>query len=203
MYALGVRDTLLVMLSMEIACIKERSTNVEFAIQSPSPHRSQVDVSISVVILPQVRSCFVAETLSLPSLVPVPAIMPKLVRDTRPVMPKLLQVFWVSTARNKAKHTKEENDEDAEVERRRMKMEEVQQAKSRQQEEAAGVAGAIAAAARVAATEAFFKVIRESEERKNSHKRWCRDRSRSRQKKHGLPTPDQLREWSSRPLVVL
>ena len=118
-------------------------------------------------------------------------------------MPKLVQVFWVSTARNKAKHTKEENEEDAALEKRRTKMEEVQQAQSREQEEAADVAGAKVAAAKVAATEAFFKVIRESEERKNSHKRWCRDRSRSRQKKHGLPTPDQLREWSSRPLVVL
>ena len=52
-------------------------------------------------------------------------------------------------------------------------------------------------------TEAFFQVMRESEERKKSHQRWCRDRSRSRQKKHGLPTPEQLRECSSRPLVVL
>ena len=118
-------------------------------------------------------------------------------------MPKLLQVFWVSTARNKAKHTKEENEEDAALEKRRMKMEEVQQAKSREQEEAADVAGAKVAAAKVAATEAFFKVIRESEERKKSHQRWLRNRSRSRQKKHGLPTPEQLREWSSRPLLVL
>jgi hypothetical protein len=34
-------------------------------------------------------------------------------------------------------------------------------------------------------------------------KQWCRDRSRSRQKKHGLSTPEQLRECSSRPLLVL
>ena len=192
MYALGVGDTLLVMLSMEIACTKERSTNVEFAIQSPSPHRSQVDVSISVVILPQVTSCPVAQTRSLPSLVPVPAIMPKLVRDTRPVMPKLVQVFWVSTARNKAKHTKEENEEDAEVERRRMKMEEVQQEQSRQQEAAAAAAVANAAAAKIEARAAFFKKLADREEVREQERRWMRERSRSRQRTLGLPTPEQL-----------
>ena len=107
-------------------------------------------------------------------------------------LPKRKKLFWESTARDKAKFVKEEKEEDEEVERRRMKMEVVQQEKSRQQEGAAVAAAVEAAAARVAATAAFFKALADRAVEKEAMRRWYRDRSRSRQRKFGLPTPEQL-----------
>ena len=113
-------------------------------------------------------------------------------------LPKRTKLFWESTARDKAKFVKEEKEEDEEVERRRMKMEEVQQEQSRQQEAKAAAAAANAAAAKIEATAAFFKKLAYREELTEKVRRLMRERSRSRQRKLGLPTPEQLREWSSR-----
>ena len=101
-------------------------------------------------------------------------------------------VFWVSTARDKAKLNKAEKEEDEEVERRRMKMEEVQQEQSRQQEAKAAAAAANAAVAKIEATAAFFRKLAYRQEVREEERRWMRDRSRSRQRYLGLPTQDQL-----------
>ena len=108
------------------------------------------------------------------------------------------KVFWESTARDKAKFVKEEKEEDEEVERRRMKMEEVQQEQSRQQEAAAAAAAANAAAAKIEATAAFFKKLAYREELTEKVRRLMRERSRSRQRTLGLPTPEQLLKRSRR-----
>jgi len=108
------------------------------------------------------------------------------------------KVFWESTARDKAKFVKEEKEEDEEVERRRMKMEEAQQEQSRQQEAKAAAAGANAAAAKIEATAAFYAKLAYRAELSEKVRRMMRARSRSRQRNMGLPTPEQLREWSSR-----
>ena len=96
---------------------------------------------------------------------------------------------------------KAEKEKDEEVERRRMEMEEVQQEQSRQHEAARAAAAANYAAAKIVATAAFFKNLAYRQEVREQERRCMRDRSRSRQRKLGLPTPDQLREWSSRTYV--
>ena len=96
---------------------------------------------------------------------------------------------------------KAEKEKDEEVERRRMEMEEVQQEQSRQQEARTAAAAENAAAAKIRATADFWRKLAYRQEVREQERRCMRDRSRSRQRKLGLPTPDQLREWSYRTYV--